>query len=151
MARDKDPAVLGPAIRGLPFPEPSLDQQGFDRTSTPNIGTSVKGIAEDVTDEALRRNLPDESRSTDRVGGQLHIVITKPLECLADAPQFAEFRECELNGFDNSPIRMLNNLAGCILYIADRKPLEQLTAARFGFLPAYVAEELSVRRHSVFL
>ena len=62
-------------------------------------------------------------------------MITKPLERLTDAPQFAEFRECELNGFDNSPIRMLNNLAGCILYIADRKPLEQLTAARFGFLP----------------
>jgi hypothetical protein len=94
-ARDKDPAVLGPAIRSLPFPEPALDQQGFDRASSPNIGTSVKRIAEDVTDEALRRNLPDESRSTDRIGGQLHIVITKPLECLADAQQFPEFRECE--------------------------------------------------------
>jgi len=30
---------------------------------------------------------------------------------------------------------MRNNLAGCILYIADRKPFEQLAAARFGFLP----------------
>jgi hypothetical protein len=68
MARDKDPAVLGPAIRGLPFPEPALDQQGFDRTPSPDIGASVKRIAEDVTDEAVRRNLPDESGSTDRVG-----------------------------------------------------------------------------------
>ena len=64
MASDKDPAVLGPAISGLPLPEPALNQQGFDRTSSPNIGTRAKRIAEDVTDEALRRNLPDESRST---------------------------------------------------------------------------------------
>ena len=69
MAGDKDPAVLWPAVRGLPLPESALDQQGFDRTSSPNIGTGVKRIAENVTDEALRGNLPDESCSTDRVGG----------------------------------------------------------------------------------
>src|SRR5712672_4753035 len=40
-----------------------------------------------------------------------------------------------MNGFDNSPISMQRYLTVCILYIADRKPLEQLTAARFGFLP----------------
>src|ERR1700728_4767765 len=69
MTSDKDPAVLWPAIRSLPLSEPAIDQQGFDRTPSPDIGASIKGIAEDVTNEALRRDLPDESRSTDRIGG----------------------------------------------------------------------------------
>ena len=73
---------------------------------------------------------PYEARSEDRVGGHIHIVITKPLECLAHAPQFTEFHEYQLNGFDNAPIGMQRDLAGRILYIADRKPLEQLSAAR---------------------
>jgi hypothetical protein len=115
MAGDKDPAILRPAIRGLPLSESALDQQGFDRTPSPNIGARVKRIAQNVAYEALRGNLPDEPRSTDRVGGQLHVVIAKPLERLAHAPQLTKFREYQLNGFDNPPIGMNYNLAGRIL------------------------------------
>jgi hypothetical protein len=38
------------------------------RDPPPNIGTGVKRNAENVANQALRGNLPDEARSTDRVG-----------------------------------------------------------------------------------
>src|SRR5215813_12407193 len=68
MIADEDAALFGGAQRALTFLEPAAHQQGRYRTSSPNIGASIEGIAQNVADEALRRNLPDQPRSLDRIG-----------------------------------------------------------------------------------
>ena len=69
MIGDKDPAIFGSTHRALTLLQPTLDQQGLDRATSPNIGAGIEGIAENVADQALRGNLPDQPRSLDRVGG----------------------------------------------------------------------------------
>src|SRR5262249_20280015 len=53
MIADKDAALFGGAHRGLTFLEPAAHQQGRYRTPSPNIGTGVEGIAQNIADEAL--------------------------------------------------------------------------------------------------
>src|SRR5208337_5598824 len=68
MIADEDAALFGGAHRALTFLKPAVDQQGRYRTSCPNIGASIERVAQDVADQALRRNLPNQRRSLDRVG-----------------------------------------------------------------------------------
>src|SRR3974390_168893 len=63
MIADEDAALFGGAHRALTFLEPASYQQGRYWTPSPNIGTCVEGIASNVADQALRRNLPDQPRS----------------------------------------------------------------------------------------
>ena len=69
MIGEEDPTLRRPTIRGLPLFESAVHQHGLDRTPSPHIGAGIKRIAQHVADEALRRNLPDEPRSADWVGG----------------------------------------------------------------------------------
>ena len=71
-------------------------------------------------DQALRGNLPDQSRSLDGIGRQLHIMITEPLECLTHAPQFPKLTEDELNRFADPLIGMKYDLPERIKGIPDR-------------------------------
>src|SRR5262245_42799009 len=59
MIADEDTALFGGTHRALTFLKPPLDQQGRYRASSPNIGASVEGIAQNVAHQALRGNLPD--------------------------------------------------------------------------------------------
>ena len=68
MIADEDAALFGGAHRALTFRKPAVDQQGRDRTPSPNIGASIEGIAQNVADQALRGNFPDQPRSLDGVG-----------------------------------------------------------------------------------
>src|SRR6476620_3496291 len=61
-------------------------------------------------------------------------MITKPLESLTHAPPFPKFHEYQLNGFVNPSIGMKIDLTRGTPGIADWKPLEQFTTARFGLL-----------------
>src|SRR6516164_10654211 len=61
-------------------------------------------------------------------------MITKPLKGLTHAPPFTKLAKDQVKGIANSLIRMKNDLAQSIEGISDRKPLEQFTSARFGFL-----------------
>ena len=61
-------------------------------------------------------------------------MIPKPLERLTHAPQFPEFDEDQLQGFVNASVWMKYHLAHFVQHIANRKPLEKLTAACFRFL-----------------
>src|SRR6202043_1223802 len=63
MIADKDPALFGSTHRALALFELALDQQGRNRAPSPNIGASVEGIAQNVADQALRGNLPDQTVS----------------------------------------------------------------------------------------
>jgi hypothetical protein len=68
MIADEDAALFGGAHRALTFLKPAVHQQGRYRTPSPNVGTSVEGIAQHIADQALRRNLPDQPRSLNGVG-----------------------------------------------------------------------------------
>src|SRR5947209_18612201 len=83
MIADEDAALFGGAHRSLTFLKPAVDQQGRYRTPSPNIGASIEGIAQNIADQALRGNLPDQPRSLNGVGRPLTVVITEPLEFLA--------------------------------------------------------------------
>src|SRR5216684_8458096 len=61
-------------------------------------------------------------------------MITKPLESLAHAPPFPKLHEYQLNGFENPPIGMKIDLTRGTPGVADWKPLEQFSTARFGLL-----------------
>src|SRR5712671_6712050 len=61
-------------------------------------------------------------------------MITKPLESLAHAPPLPKLHEYQLNGFENPSIVMKIDLTHGIPDVADWKPLEQFTTARFGLL-----------------
>src|ERR1700746_3587610 len=110
MIADEDAALFGGAHRALTFLKPAVHQQGRYRTPSPNIGTGVEGITQNIANQALRRNLPDQPRSLNRVGRQLHLVITEPLECLTHAPQFLKLGEYELNRFADPSVGMKHNL-----------------------------------------
>lgn len=135
MITDKDPALLGGTYRALTLRQPPFHQHRLHRATSPDIGPGIEGIAENIADQALRGNFPDELCPPDRVRRELHLVIAKPLERLAHAPEFPKLREDELNGFANPPVGMKHDLTHGIQGIPDRKPLEQLTTARFGLLP----------------
>src|ERR1700730_14087843 len=93
MIAHEDAALFGGAHRALTFFKPAVHQQRRYRTPSPNIGASIEGIVQNVADQALRGNLPDQPRSLNRVGRWLHVVITEPLECLMHAPQFSKLGE----------------------------------------------------------
>src|SRR5438046_6608356 len=106
------------------FSKPAVDQQGRYRTSSPNIGTGIKGIAQNIANQALRGNLPDQPRSLNGVGRQLHVVITEPVECLTYAPQFLKLGEHELHRFVDPLVGMKHNLTRGVSGIPNREPLE---------------------------
>ena len=68
MIADEDAALFGGAHCALTFLKPAVDQPSCYRTPCPDIGASIEGVAQDVADQALRGNLPDQPRSLDRVG-----------------------------------------------------------------------------------
>src|SRR5215469_6900905 len=80
MIGDEDPALCGGTYRALAFLKPAAHQHGRYLTPPPNIGASIEGVAQNIADQALRRNLPDQPRSLDGIGRQLHVVISEPLE-----------------------------------------------------------------------
>src|SRR5215469_12269672 len=135
MIADEDAALFGGTHRALTFLQPSLHQQRRYRPPSPNIGTRVEGIAQNVADQALRGNLPDKSRSLDGVGRQLYVMIPEPLKCLTHAPQFAKLSEDELNRFADPSIGMKHNLTHRVSGISHREPFEQFATACFGLLP----------------
>src|SRR3954447_449304 len=61
-------------------------------------------------------------------------MITEPLKCLPNAPLLAELEKSSLISRAPPPIGMKRNLPHSITAIADREPLEELAAARFGLL-----------------
>src|SRR5215470_12881079 len=134
MMGDKDPAIFSATKAALTFLQSPFHQQGRHGTTAPNIGAGIEGINENIADQTLGRNLPDELSPLERVGRELQIVIAKPLEGLAHAPPFAKFHKDELNGFANPSIGMKDNLAQGVSHIAHRKALEQFPPARFAFL-----------------
>src|SRR5437899_1530959 len=103
---DEDSAFFSAMQGVLTLFKPTLDQDGFDGTASPYIGAGIERIAQDVADQALRGNLPNQLRPLNRIGGQLDIVITKPLERLTDAPAFTKLYEYQLHGFAHSSIGM---------------------------------------------
>src|SRR5262252_9889427 len=48
MSTDEDAALFGGAHRALTFLQPAVHQQGRYRTPSPNVGTSIKGIAQNI-------------------------------------------------------------------------------------------------------
>src|SRR5215469_17184391 len=50
MIADEDPALFGGARRALTFLEPAAHQRGRYRTPSPNIGTGIEGIAQNIAD-----------------------------------------------------------------------------------------------------
>src|SRR5689334_22021326 len=86
MIADEDAALFGGAHRALAFLKPAVHQQGRDRTPSPNIGTSIEGIAQNIADQALRGKLPDQPRSLNGVGRQLHdCVSSRPTGLRSDS------------------------------------------------------------------
>src|SRR5262252_9376837 len=134
MIAEEDAALFGGTHRALTFLQPSLHQQRRYRPPSPNIGASVEGIAQNVADQALRRNLPDQPRSLDWVGRQLYVMIPEPLKCLTHAPQFPKLSEDELNRFTDPSIGVQTDLAQRVQGIPDRESFEQLATTRFRFL-----------------
>src|SRR5262252_7064523 len=65
MIADEDAALFGGTHRALAFFQPALYQQRRYRPPSPNISARVEGIAQNVADQALRGNLPDQPRSLD--------------------------------------------------------------------------------------
>src|SRR5215469_2631505 len=100
--------------------QPPLHQQRCYRPPSPNIRACVEGIAQNIADETLGGNLPDQSRSLDGIGRQLHIMITEPLECLTHTPQFSKLSEDELNRFADSLVGMKHNLPERVTSISNR-------------------------------
>src|SRR6516165_281523 len=135
MIADEDAALFGGAHRALTFLQPAGHQQGRYRTPSPNVGTSIEGIAQNIADQALRWNLPDQPRALNGVGRQLDVVITEPLECLTHAPQFSKLGEHELNRFADPSVGMKCNLTHGVSGIPNRESFEQFAAARFRLLP----------------
>src|SRR3954453_7667771 len=111
MVGKKDATLFRRAMGSLALLEPALDQGGLHRASSPHISPSIKRIAQNVGDQALGRNLPDQTRAPDGVGGQLHLVIPKPLKRLAHAPELAKLAKDQPDGFAHSPIWVQYDLA----------------------------------------
>src|SRR5215469_1198718 len=68
MIADEDAALFGGAYRALTFLQPPVHQHGCYRAPSPNIGAGIEGIVQNIADQALRGNLPDQPRSLDGVG-----------------------------------------------------------------------------------
>ena len=119
MIREKHAALGRSTRRALSLLQLTLDQHGLDGAPPPYVGAGVEGIAEQIADQTLRRNLPDDARPTDRVGGELHVVITKPLERLAHAPALTKLCEDEANGVADPPVRMQHHVPHGVPRIAD--------------------------------
>src|SRR5215468_3183782 len=135
MIANEDAAFFGAAHRALTFLKPAVHQQGRYRTPSPNVGTRIEGIAQNIADQALRRNLPHQPRPLNGVGRQLHLVSTEPLECLTHAPQFSKLGEHKLNRFADPSVGMKRNLTHGVSGIPNRESFEQFAAARFRLLP----------------
>src|SRR5438132_9879561 len=60
MLRDEDSAFFGPMQGALTLFKPTLHEHGFDRTASPHIGAGIERIAQDVPDQALRGDLPNQ-------------------------------------------------------------------------------------------
>jgi hypothetical protein len=75
-------------------------------------------------------------------------VITKPLECLAHTPPFTKFAEYQLDRFANPSIGMQDHLTASVSRVSHRKPFEQLTASRFGFLSCLKSLAQNFQFHS---
>src|ERR1700722_14929220 len=135
MIGDEDAALFGRAHRALTFLKPTVDQQGRYGAPCPNIGASIEGVAQDVADQALRGNLPDQPRSLNRVGRLAHVVVTEPLEGLTHAPQLSKLGEHELDRFVDPSIGVKHNLGYSVAGIPNREPFEQFAAAGLGLLP----------------
>ena len=69
MLGDEDSAVFGATVGILSLLKPALDEHGFDRTASPHIGAAIEGIAQDIADQTLRRNLPNQLRALNRIDG----------------------------------------------------------------------------------
>jgi hypothetical protein len=129
MIGDEDPALCGGSYRAPTFLKPATHRDGRYLTTPPNIGASIERVAQNIADQALRRNLPDQPRSLDGVGRQLNVVISEPLECLTRTPQFSKLREHELKRFTDPSIGTKHNLTRGVAGISNREPFECI---RFG-------------------
>src|SRR6059036_1922548 len=132
MIGKKDAALRRSTGRALTLLQPSFHHHGLDGAPPPHIGASVEGVAEHVADQALRRDLPDDARPTDRIDGELDVVITKPLKTLTHAPELTKLGKDEVNGIANPLVRMQHDFSQGVPRISDGQPLEQLSATRFG-------------------
>src|SRR3954454_23406946 len=83
MVGEKDTTLFRRAIRSLAFLEPARYQRGLHWASSPHVSPSIKRIAQNVGNEALGGNLPDQACATNGVRRQFHCVIPKPLKGLA--------------------------------------------------------------------
>src|SRR5262245_14713971 len=134
MIADEDPAFLSSTHRALTLFEPAVHEHHRDWTSPPHIRPSIEGIAEDVADEALRGDFPNEPGALNRVRRQFDLVIPKPLKRLTHAPELSEFGEHQLYGFANTLVGVKRQFFHRVEHIPNRQPLKQLAATRFRFL-----------------
>src|ERR1700722_17775873 len=118
MASDKYSTLLWPPIGTLPLLESTADQRCFHGAPPPHISARIERIPENVGDKTLRGNLPHQSRTVDGIGGQFHIMITKPLKGLPYAPEFSEFGKYQTDGLANSLVRMQRHFASSIFGIS---------------------------------
>src|SRR5947199_6463489 len=134
MLADEDPAFLSPLHGALALFESAVHERHRDRPSAPHIRASAERIAQDVADEALRGNLPNEPCPLDGVRWQFDIVIPKPLESLTDTPKLSEFDKHEMQGFANALVGIKHDLMHVIQHIAHGEPLNYLPTSRLRFL-----------------
>src|ERR1035437_1556220 len=64
---DKEPAIFGSTCCTLTLLQPALNQRSRKRSAAPNISAAIEGVAENVVDQALGRDLPHQPRPLDRV------------------------------------------------------------------------------------
>ena len=114
MIADEDATFFSRTHRALTLLKLTIDQQRFNRTSRPHIGASIERVSQDVADQALRRSLPDQLRSSDRVGRQLNVVIAEPVECLTHAPKLPKLREYKSDRFTDPLVGIKCDLADSI-------------------------------------
>ena len=134
MLANEDSAFLSPLHGALALFESAIQDHHRDRPSAPYICASVERIAQDVADEALRWNFPNEPCTLDGVHWQFDIVIPKPLESLTNAPKLSEFDKHELQRFANALVGIEHHLIHRIPYIADGEALKEFPTPRLRFL-----------------
>jgi len=147
MLRDEDSTFFGATVGVLSLLEPALNEHGFDRTAAPHIGTGIEGIAQDVADQAVRGNLPNQLRPLNWIGGQFDVVITLTTPFLFDPAAgnllfdvrnfgggLATFMDSEQTSGD-SVSRAYTNLSGVSATTADGVDSLGLVT-RFTFSPA---------------
>ena len=134
MIADEDATFFGRTHRALTLLKLTIDQQRFNRTSRPHIGASIERVSQDVADQALRRSLPDQLCSSDRVGRQLNVVISEPVECLTHAPKLPKLREYKSDRFTDPLIGIKFDLADSIFCISNRQSFEHFATPCLGLL-----------------